>query len=67
MTVANEPLSPEDRRLLLIPDTLLPGAMIIDPRKHRIAYVNSEAARIVDIDGASFPEQVNSHFITIER
>lgn len=40
-------LSSEDRRLLSILDTLLLGIIIMDPRAHRIVYVNSEAARLM--------------------
>ena len=47
MTDTNSSLSPEDSRLLLILDTLLLGVIIMDPREHRIAYVNSEAARMM--------------------
>ncbi|MBW1749118.1 MAG: PAS domain-containing sensor histidine kinase [Deltaproteobacteria bacterium] len=44
----NGSLSPEDSRLLLILDTLLLGVIIIEPSEHRIVYVNSEAARMID-------------------
>jgi hypothetical protein len=33
-----------DRRLVALLDTLLPGAVIFDPERHRIVYANAEAA-----------------------
>ena len=46
--IAYEQLSQEDRRLLAILDTLFLGVMIIEPGEHRIAYVNPEAARMMN-------------------
>lgn len=46
-TSAKELLNPEDKRLLLILDTLLLGVIIINPHEHRIVYVNSEATRMM--------------------
>jgi signal transduction histidine kinase len=41
------PEHPADRRLTAILDSLLLGAVIIDPQRHRIAYANAEAAALV--------------------
>jgi signal transduction histidine kinase len=44
----NGKLSPEDNRLLSILDELLMGVIIINPKEHRIVFVNSEAARMMN-------------------
>ena len=63
MTDTHGSLSPEDSRLLLILDTLLLGVIIMDPREHRIVYVNSEAARMMDRPQAEMLDRVCHNYI----
>ncbi len=63
MTDTHGSLSPEDSRLLLILDTLLLGVIIMDPREHRIVYVNSEAARMMDRPQAEMLSRVCHNYI----
>ena len=63
MARAKESLSPEDRRLILILDTLLLGVIIMDPREHRIVYVNSEAARMMGRPQSEMLNRECHHYI----
>ena len=63
MTGAKEPLSLEDKRLLLILDTLLLGVIIIDAREHRIVYVNAEAAAMLGRPQAEMLNRVCHNYI----
>jgi PAS domain-containing protein len=62
-TSSKEPLNPEDKRLLLILNTLLLGVIIINPREHRIVYVNSEAARMMGRPQTEMLNQVCHNYI----
>ena len=44
---ASPPGRAADRHLTAILDTLLLGAVIIDPQRHRIVYANAEAAALI--------------------
>ena len=61
--MTDRPLSQEDRRLLLILDGLLLGVIIMDPREHRIVYVNSEAARMMDRPQSEMLNRVCHNYI----
>ena len=61
--MTDRPLSQEDRRLLLILDGLLLGVIIMDPREHRIVYVNSEAARMMDRPKSEMLNRVCHNYI----
>lgn len=47
MPSLNQQLALPDRRLVQILDSLLLGAVIIDPHRHLIIYANQEAARMI--------------------
>jgi nitrogen fixation/metabolism regulation signal transduction histidine kinase len=57
------PYSPADARLTAILDSLLLGAVIIDPARHRIVYVNAEAAAIINSPVADMLGKVCHQFI----
>jgi len=52
-----------DRRLTAILDTLMLGAILIDPAKHRIVYANPEAATMIGSPVEDMVGQVCHQFI----
>ena len=60
---ASSPDNAADRRLTAILDALLLGAVIIDPRKHRIVYANAEAAALIGRPLEDMVGHVCHHFI----
>jgi PAS domain S-box-containing protein len=61
--VQNQQLAPSDQRLAEILDSLLLGALIIDPRQHTIIYANPEAARVMGREPAELFGRVCHNFI----
>ena len=61
--VDTRPYSAADKRLTAILDSLLIGAVIIDPARHRIVYVNAEAAAMINSPVADMLGNVCHQFI----
>jgi signal transduction histidine kinase len=61
--VNTRPYSTADKRLTAILDSLLIGAVIIDPARHRIVYVNAEAAAMINSPVADMLGNVCHQFI----
>jgi nitrogen-specific signal transduction histidine kinase len=61
--VLNHQLTPSDQRLVQILDSLLLGAIIINPREHTVIYANEEAARMMAREPAELLGHVCHNFI----
>jgi len=65
MTNSGWPANSQDKRLLSILDSLFLGAVIIDPHRHRVVYVNREAAVIMNREPADMIGRVCHEYICL--